>query len=209
MVPPQVRVVHSVFSEVFHGVEGGSISQQERGSKKLNGSEFTYGEIELVHFLPLLKFASKKDGGVFWDLGCGTGKALVAAALSEVGFNKICGVEYLEGLHQTTLTSLQKYETVGAKAGIDPKRCDPGLFRVVKGDMREVDWSDADVIYASSICFPEELVRSLAENGKKLRKGTRIITLKNWADEGVYRVLHYLKVKMTWGKNGVYILERI
>jgi predicted RNA methylase len=53
-------------------------------------------------------------------------------------------------------------------------------IEIVKGDMLEVDWSDADIIYASSICFPDELVEGIAKCCSKLKKGTRIIALKEF-----------------------------
>jgi hypothetical protein len=39
----------------------------------------------------------QRRGGYFYDLGCGTGKCLVAAALMH-DFDICCGIEILEGL---------------------------------------------------------------------------------------------------------------
>jgi hypothetical protein len=73
--------------------------------------------------------------------------------------------------------------------------------------MLEVDWSDADIVYASSICFPDELVEGIAKCCAKLKKGTRIITLKDFPTDGYpYLKLEYnLKLKMTWGRCQVMI----
>jgi hypothetical protein len=67
--------------------------------------------------------------------------------------------------------------------------------------MLEVDWSDADIVYASSICFPDELVDGIAKKCEKLKKGSRIITLKEFPTCYPYLKLEYnLKLKMTWGR---------
>ncbi len=200
---------YDLFTEVFSGVEGGSISHEERAKKSLIGPEYTYGEIDMLHFLPLLKYATHKSGGVFWDLGCGTAKSLVVAATSGCKFAKICGVEFLHGLCMLAEKALHDFRASGKKRGLDKAICSKKLFRMVENDIRRVDWTDADVVFASSLCFPDELMKDIAEMGKKLKKGTIIISIKNWPDPTTYRVLHYLNVKMAWGKKGVYVLERL
>lgn len=44
------------------------------------------------------------------------------------------------------------------------------------------DWSDADVIYTSSLCFPDELVEGIVDKCVHLKKGTRIISLKTFPE---------------------------
>ena len=207
LIPKDTLKLYNVFIETFGNIEGGSLSQYERNIKNLLGSEYTYGEIEFLYFLPLLNYVSVgKEGGTFWDLGCGTGKVLIAAALSDAGFRRICGVEYLEGLYQTSLKAIDLYWKIAKQAGLKSNK---DKFNIVKGDMKIIDWSDADVVYTSSICFPEELIQVLTDKGRCLKKGARIITLMNWVDPNAYKILYYFKVRMTWGHNSVYVLERI
>ena len=91
-----------------------------------------------------------------------------------------------------------------------------GEFTVIEGDITKVDWSDADVIYASSFYFPEELMKKISEQGKKLKKGTIIISGKKWISsissgdvvEG-YKTLAWINIKMGWGQKGVYVMEKL
>ena len=68
--------------------------------------------------------------------------------------------------------------------------------------MLEVDWwSTADIVYASSICFPDELIEGIMKRCALLKKGSRIITLKDFLAGVPYLRLDYLlKLKMTWGR---------
>lgn len=201
LIPAAILEKCNIFAEVFKKARGGTVSQEERNQKYLHGSEYTYGEIEPLYFMDLLRFARAKQGGVFWDLGSGAGKALVAAALGWNSFSRICGVEELEGLHSLSVRSVEKYCSVTGTG--------KELFKVVKGDMRKVDWSDADVVYASSICFPDDLVDAIAERGKCLKKGTIILSLKVWKPASQYKVVSSLQLKMSWGATSLCILEKL
>lgn len=75
--------------------------------------------------------------------------------------------------------------------------------------MLEIDWSDADIVFTSSICFPNELIDGILEKSRLLKKGAKIITLKLLPPNDIFEVKHNLRVKMTWGKTGVYIIEKI
>ena len=80
--------------------------------------------------------------------------------------------------------------------------------------MLEIDWSNADIIYASSICFPDEvrfflheflfmniqLVEGIADKCKLLKKGSRILTLKSLPEKDYLTLEYSLKIKMTWGR---------
>ena len=59
---------------------------------------FTYGEVYFPNFLPMLDFLKPKPGEKFYDLGCGTGKPLMIAAIAfpKLAFCK--GIELLSNL---------------------------------------------------------------------------------------------------------------
>ena len=75
---------------------------------------------------------------------------MIAAALSECSFSKICGVEMLDGLYDLCNNVIETFKTQFNTE----KSCD---FKIIHGDMTKTDWFDADVIYTSSICFPENV----------------------------------------------------
>jgi len=191
---------YSLFRSLFENVEGSSVSQGER--KRLgvtSKSEFTYGEVEFVHMIPVLELCEVQAGQVFWDLGCGAGKCLVAAAMLYPQIQASKGVEFLDRLYDLCKETVNQANERKVGAPIS----------VVHGDMLQVDWSDADLIYTSSICFPQELIDGMYEKAKLLKKGAKIITLKNFPPNEEFAIKFNLRVKMTWGRTGVYVLEKV
>lgn len=190
-----------IFKRVFDKVEGSSISQNERKRLKVSGkSEFTYGEIDFVHMAPVFGLCKPQAGDIFWDLGCGAGKCMGAIALLYPELKKVSGVEYLEKLYEACSSTMNHLKTF----------ISPGPEIEVKhGSMLDVDWSDADILFSSSICFPNELIEGILEKCHSLKKGAKFITLKSFPENNIFEVKYSIRVKMTWGKTGVYVLEKI
>jgi Histone methylation protein DOT1 len=190
-----------LFKSVFSSVEGSSISQSERKRLNCSGkSEFTYGEIDFVHMAPVFGLCNPRPGEVFWDLGCGAGKCMVAMGLLYPELAKVCGVEYLDKLYESCKNTVDHLNNLNSQL---PE------FKVFHGDMLKVDWSDADILFSSSICFPNELIEGILEKCHSLKKGARFITLKSFPSNDIFEVKYSIRVKMTWGKTGVYVLEKI
>lgn len=79
------------------------ISRSERTQKKYRATSLSYSEVSFEEFYK--QFEKLKhygfdlnSGGYFYDIGCGTGKLVVAAALLH-DFHSCVGIEILTGLH--------------------------------------------------------------------------------------------------------------
>ncbi len=93
-------------------------------------------------------------GGVFYDIGAGTGKPVFAAALHGI-FARCVGVEILDGLYDISQQLLQRYkEHVQPQLPLMKQSTHVDL---IKGDFTEMDLSDADVWFANSTCYNEEV----------------------------------------------------
>lgn len=66
----------------------------------LDDQTLAYFEIDYYNFFNFLIQCGAKDGDIFYDLGCGVGKAIISAALSGIKFKKILGVEVLPSLYE-------------------------------------------------------------------------------------------------------------
>ena len=86
-------------------------------------------------------------------------------------------------------------------------------FEVVLGDIYEHDWSDSDMIFCNSTCFPQEMMDRIYEKTLKCKKGTWFVTMskklpnaeKVNPGQPVDENLHWefilaVKLEMSWGK---------
>ncbi|GAB5371398.1 hypothetical protein AAMO2058_001576500 [Amorphochlora amoebiformis] len=108
-LPPDFKPRLKRWRALYDTVDGGKVSQTER--RRISAEKekaFTYGEVEFVSFLEILRSAKPNPGETFYDLGSGTGKAVIAAHLLE-DFKQVHGIELLEGLHKSAVDILNKF----------------------------------------------------------------------------------------------------
>jgi precorrin-6B methylase 2 len=160
-------------------------------------NEFTYGEIDFLHIIPALQLTTPQPHEVFWDLGCGAGKCMAAMALLYPQLSSVNGVEYLPALYSLCSNTLLRLQECGEHAPVN----------VLQGDLLDEDWSDADIVYVSSVCFPEELIDRIVAKMASLKEGARVLALTCLPPCDHLTQRHCLRVKMTWGKTGIYVYE--
>ena len=90
------------------------ISKKERDELSLNSISLTYGEIEFISFGEIFEIIKTQhgiinEGGIFYDLGSGSGKGIISAALLH-GFNKCIGIEILKGLYDISINLKTNYD---------------------------------------------------------------------------------------------------
>jgi hypothetical protein len=177
-----------------------------------NEESLTYGEIKLHSFWDLLLCAarifgehnSRSDNLVFYDLGSGRGKAVVAAALCAPWLHivKCVGVELLPEHCQSCTMILQRLQAQLHRMLEDTIRGDghsgegwnehthfqEGLqtihdsiaaadTRVDEANLLHTDFSDGHLVFINSVCFGQDLLAKIAEKLHHLRVGSVVITL--------------------------------
>jgi len=190
---------YRIYKEVYTNFDASLISSEERAKLDEigeNKTEFTYGEVMYQTFLPLLKLCQPKQGEVFWDIGCGGAKPLAIAALEFPELGQCKGVEYLPGLCEQTKQNMVTLKTLADSSGL--ASC---CVSIVEGDILTTAWwDDADIVYSSSVCFPDFLNDGIAELSRRLKTGARLISLQPFNSETPWlEVLWTVKIKMTWG----------
>ena len=154
-----------------------SHDSREKLDKDEDSSSFYYGEIRFsifakaIHKIKTLYNGLNKDGGVFYDLGSGSGKMVLAAALL-YPFSKSIGIEYLSDLHDLSQILVQRYYK-------SKKRNNTTSVLTKLGDICDetFPWfEDADVIYCNMLAFEEELLHKVRELLKRVRPGTFVLT---------------------------------
>lgn len=195
---------------------GKETSRKERESRNfgpISDSTLTYGEIDFVSigevFLTIeSRFGCLPKGGVFYDLGSGTGKGVVAAAL--LGDFSVCrGIELLEGLFNISVSIKDKYDKNAPQILAQHSNLLKNLPSIEFhcNDFFQYNWSDAGLVFANSTCFDHDMMRRIGsvqlQNGTLGISFTKTIPGENWI------VLESIKKNMSWGEATVYIQRYI
>jgi hypothetical protein len=182
-----------------------SVSDHHR-KENSNDNSLVYGEVEFASFLNLLQFfpESNSKGGVFYDLGSGSGRAVFAVRFS-LDFDRCIGIELLPNLHKLAVDVTEVYDqTVRHKLAFQSVDfyCE---------DVLNYDWSDGTVIFTCSTCFEDELMTAISEKAKDLQQGAYLITLKKFPgiDLDAFAIIQEaVACQMSWGDADLFVYRR-
>lgn len=196
---------HALIAEIYANLSGNQITAAESDLIKKKGGNPTYGEIKPESLTKLLQELAITKNDVLYDLGSGTGKVVIQSYL-EFPFKKVVGTELSEYRYKQAMDALAQLKKRGL---IKKKR----TISFIQGDIVETSCTDATVIYMCSTCFSDELMTKLAEKISQLKKGTRVITLKQLPNPKKYKLalMREYRLAMSWSTpegSPVYVYER-
>lgn len=208
LLPAELRAAHGAFYDVFSAIDGMELSSSGKDAMGRAGDlELTYGEVQFVPFWDALRRAvAPQPGESFIDLGSGTGRAVLTAALGFPELRRAIGYEVVPSLHQAAQVA----------ASILRSSCRLASVELYEADFRDVPWeAGIDILWVSSLCMDEETKDAIARRAAKLRPGARIVTMDCFFAEGLpgfERVWidgeERLSVEMSFGESNVYVLRR-
>jgi len=151
----------------------------------------------------MLSVVDVQEGEIFYDLGCGTGKAVFTSALLEP-FSQCIGIELFEGLYNTALSLKHTFDE-----NIRPTLQEHiAKISFIHDDMFAVDVSRGSVFYASATCFDYPTMAKLSKMVEKTRKGTRFIVLSKQLHHDSLGLLWSSEKKMSWGDTDVLVYRK-
>ena len=162
-----------------------------------------YGEVRLDHVAELLRrLAGEHDpASTFCDLGCGNGKAALAAAVLG-SFARVLAIElvsrrldFARAAHARLLQAASRNVSV---APID----------WVSGDITAEDLGGVDVAFCSATCFDDALVERLTRNLENVRPGARMGILSKELRSPHLDLVDAFPAEMTWGEVVCRVYER-
>ncbi|WP_115707616.1 hypothetical protein [Legionella sainthelensi] len=190
-------------SQIFHNLyktsNGFILSQNAR--RKHDAMEYSYGEIEFFSFIALLSLINPNEHTVFYDLGSGTGKAVIACGMV-FPVQKSIGIELFPELY---LHSCQQVEQLAAIKQYE-RQAQKIKFRL--GDFLEANLNDATLIFINSTAFFGPTWEKLCFKIDYLPHLTTIITTSKPLSCVHFKLLKHTKVKMSWGVVSAYIHTR-
>lgn len=194
--------LHCLWEEAFLSMStfrARQLSRLARSSYKSSTGDLTYGEVTFSSLANILCKDLVRHGvelkGSFYDLGSGSGRGVIAAAL--LGhFNRVCGIEMLNELHQASVEVQEVYEAkIAPKLSLDSNQ----KVEFLKGNLLGVDWHDASVIFINSTCFSGPLMAKISKKANKLKPGACIVTLSQRLSSPHYELVESKIYPMSWG----------
>jgi trans-aconitate methyltransferase len=171
---------------LYKNISGEQLSKQDRGTIINDDFSLVYGEIVFESFVELLERANPKKDEVFYDLGSGTGKAVITSALTQ-NFSKCVGVELLPSLYKASESVLGKL-TESAYPEI----------KFIQGDLFQIDISEANIVFINATGFFGETFYALVTKLKSLTPGTRIIIISKELKSKQFQLQHQDVHLMSW-----------
>lgn len=189
----------NTFNAIYNKVDGFKLSRQAR--ERYDTLDYIYGEINFLSFIALLSLAKPNEDTVFYDLGCGVGKAVLACAMV-YPVKKSVGVELLPELYDCACEQNKKLnhlENYAAKAN---------TIHFIQGDFLTTHYDEATLIFVNSSTLFGSTWNQLCVVLNKLPEGTIIITTSKPLISTEYIVRINTEIQMSWGVVPAYIHYR-
>eukprot|EP00927_Polykrikos_kofoidii_P034147 TRINITY_DN28992_c0_g1_i1.p1 TRINITY_DN28992_c0_g1~~TRINITY_DN28992_c0_g1_i1.p1 ORF type:complete len:307 (+),score=41.40 TRINITY_DN28992_c0_g1_i1:171-1091(+) len=152
--------------EIYGGITGYNIPEEESQAVRAQGGSPTYGELEPVATLLLLRTLELTPEDILYDLGCGTGKVLIIAALaSAVG--RLVGLE------------LSETRVVGAREAIRRADLSPRCSVFSEDFVVSPRLPDATVVYCCNVTLPNSTFAALVERLVDMPNLRLVATMKH------------------------------
>jgi hypothetical protein len=168
------------------------LAQQAREDH--SNDSFIYGEIDVCTLLDLLAYIKPTANDIFFDLGSGAGKALVATKLRYPNM-KVVGIECLQPLHDFAEETGQSFPAPHA------------LY--LNEDFLTADFSEATILLVNATAYSTATWKPLLTRLQALKSGTKIIvTSKKLPSTGFIQRYGAME-KMSWGLCTTRIYEKL
>lgn len=186
--------------QAYKNVNAAYLSKQTRDEMNIQDDSFIYGEIDPQSLLNLIEIANPKSNEVFYDLGSGSGRAAISAALC-FDFAEVVGIEFLPSLY---LLSQNQWSMIQAAQNIKDVN-----LSFVCGDYYDLDISGADIIFFNATACRGERWEKILTKFKELPVGTRLILTTHRIKDGMFESLYEGLQLMSWGMNSAYVYRKV
>ncbi len=196
----RLRVNHHVatLSTISHSINGFSLSRSAR--TETDACEYVYGEIDSTSWIALLSLTHPNPNTIFYDLGSGTGKTVLACAMV-FDVKKSCGIELFPILHHAALDQLAHL-----KAHPDYQICAQNI-EFICGDFLVANLADATLIFLSATGLFGDLWLQINQHLEQLTQRPLIITTTKRLISPKFQLRHQTRVQMSWGVVNAYIQQ--
>jgi len=190
----------SIYNELYSVVNGFALSQRARQNG--DAVEYVYGEIDFESFIALLSLCNVDQTTRFYDLGSGTGKAVLACAIV-FPVKVSCGVELLTELYQCSkkqVNRLAKWPDYAEQVK---------HIHFINSNFLTVPLNDATHIFINATSFFGDLWQRISDHVEQINDGMIVISTSKKIKSKKFIVIRIVPVKMSWGIVEAYIQQRL
>lgn len=188
-----------VFQTLYNSVDGFKLSRQARLPR--DAMEYTYGEIEFIPFIALLSLINPDENTVFYDLGCGVGKAVLACAMVYPVKQSI-GIELFPELYQC---ACQQAQLLAEQIDYANKAKN---IHFMLSDFLTANLEEATLIFINATAFMGTTWEKLCQKIHELAQVDIIITTSKPLISELFIPKIHTNVQMSWGSVSAYIHYR-
>lgn len=188
-----------VLQKLYAGIDGFALSREARATQ--DSMEYVYGEIIFEPFIALLSLCKPDSSTVFYDLGSGTGKAVLASVMV-FPIHKSYGIELFSSLHQTGLLQQQSLKSIPEYK----EKADCIEFK--NENFLNTNLKDATIIFINSTTFFGKTWNTLSKHLEQINPGCMVISTSKPLHSKGFVTLHKTKVAMSWGVVSAFIQKR-
>jgi len=200
------RKCQPLLTKLYDGINAFEISLEHRETENIKSDEYIYGEIIYSTFADLLSASQPKPNEIFYDLGCGSGKAVFTTALLYPDVIAR-GVELLPPLYNLCLELTKKLK--GLMSNDKYFKTHTLNIEFFQENLLEYDFSNANILFLNATCFTKDNWTKICEKMEKLAPGSRVIISSRSLESDNFELIHARSHLMSWGMNTVHIYRKI
>ncbi len=200
-----------LLKKLYFGLKAKIISHRERKRLHIKDDSLVYGEIDFLSFISLLEKVQPQPNEVFCDLGCGTGKALLTAALN-FDLAGAIGIELLPGLCTLANEQIKKAKTLiklydknDSEHNLNQLAC----IQIINKDVQDCDLEKCNIVFINATCLNLAIWQKIVEKLLCLQPGSRIIVTSKTIQHEHFQLLYQGRALMSWGMNSVTIYKKL
>ena len=190
-----------VIENIYEGINGFSLSNDDSVTMKKLGSASVYGEILYDSLEVLLDTLQINNNDVFYDFGSGVGKAVMQVVLN-TSAKKVVGLELSADRIDRAIHAKERLVALGYTKPA-------GRLVFQEKDFLEAPINDATIVYLCSTCFPDDMMEKIVNKIIDLDQPVKIISLRR-IDNQLVQLVNEYKLPMSWSEGSpVYIYQTI
>ena len=190
----------TVFEKIYSNVDGFSLSIAARAER--NAMEFVYGEITFEPFAALLGLCKPNEETVFYDLGSGTGKAVIACAML-CKVKKSVGIEYFSALHDCAQNQQHVLSLV-------PEYYEKSqTIQFIHDDFLNASFADATLVFINATAYFGDYWSDISRHLEQIPPKALVLSSSKALNSKLFIVLETTWITMSWGAVQMFIQERL